>query len=495
MISIFFSSKNVDDNYIKHISENSVLKNVEIKGINNPGKYSLAEVYNKCIEEAKYDIVLLIHDDLILSKGFDKKILNHFKNNPDYGILGLAGTNIVPKSGMWWENPRHIVGRVWHQHEGKVFESRYSPIKDRIVEVAIIDGLFIALDKNKIKYGFDERLEGYHFYDLAFCLLNSKGGVKIGIIPDLKTTHKSIGAVGDEWKELKSRFTDLFEADLPYIVIPEVNVKEITVLKNFDDIVSIIIPSKNNIELLKACVNSILMFTKHEHYEILIADTGSDQPILTEIEKFIEGNTKIKMIKYDYYHFGKINNDVAKNHAQGSYLLFCNDDIEFKNDIVTKMLEIYKANKNVGTIGARLHYPDKYIQHGGISMVFSASQKRSNLTHEGLKTFHGASEDKVKGVLGNTAALLMIQKKLFSRIGGFIENNLEAFEDLILNIECLKLNKKNIYCGNLVAIHHESISRGKTAKQTNEQKDMANIVNPYLRDNLNYIKPYIKIVN
>lgn len=494
MISIFFSSKKVDNTYLTHIKKQTTLKNVEIEGINNPGKYSLAEVYNKCIKKAKYDIILLIHDDLILSKGFDKKLLSHFKNNPEYGILGLAGTNNIPKSGIWWEKPEFMTGRVWHQHDNQTYESRYSPIKDRIVETAMIDGLFIALDKTKIQYGFDERLDGFHFYDLAFCLLNSKAGVKIGVIPDIKIIHKSIGEVDDKWKELKIQFIELFKEDLPYMKIPNIYKQEIIVNKNFNDLVSIIIPSKNNVEILMKCVHSILKFTKHERYEVLIADTGSTHENLEKLKEFIKINDKIKIIEYDYYHFGKINNDVVKTYAQGKYILFCNDDIEFQNDILTKMLEINKENKDCGTIGARLHYPDQSIQHGSISMVFSRSKRKSQITHEGIKTYHGASERKIKGVLGNTAALMMIEKKLFNQIGGFIEDNQEAFEDIILNIECLKLKKKNIYCGNLVAIHHESLSRGKTNKIKKEQEDMANILNPYLMKNLSYVKPYIKLI-
>jgi len=493
MISIFFSTRKTDIAYTKHIMDNCLLEGVQIAGIENPGLYSLAEIYNQCIAKAEYDIILLIHDDLILSKGFDKKILLHFKENPEYAILGLAGTNVIPQSGIWWESWHLMVGGVWHLHEGNTYESRYSPHKDRVVETAMIDGLFIALDRNKIKYAFDERIGGFHFYDLAFCLLNSKEGIKIGIMPNIKVTHKSIGRVGSEWEALKTRFIDLFKESLPHEVSPPFHVHEIKNYKKYSDTVSIIIPSKDNFELLNACVQSIIKFTKHEHYEILIADTGSKQEVLEKLEQLSSGNVKIKIIKYNYYHFGKINNDVAKKHAKGSFLLFCNDDIELKNDVVSKMLEIGKENKDCGTIGARLHYPDGKIQHGGITMLFSQSKKRSQITHEGLKSYHGASESKIKGVLGNTAALMMVNKKLFNKIGGFIENNITAFEDLIFNIECLKLQKKNIYCGNLTAIHYESTSRGEQ-KAKGEQADMANIVAPYLNKNLKYVKPYIKLV-
>ena len=486
MISIFFSSKKPDPDYINHIMANCVTENPEIEGIENPGLYSLSEVYNQCIGKAKYNIILLIHDDLILSKGFDKKILNHFKSNEEYGILGLAGTNIIPESGIWWEKRHLMTGRVWHQHENNTYESRYSPLKNRITEVATVDGLFIALDKNKIKYGFDERLDGFHFYDLAFCLLNSKEHIKIGVVPDIKVVHKSIGEIDDGWKELKTRFIELFKDNLPYEIKPLLYVdKEIKSKKN-NDLVSIIIPSKDNFNVLNDCVQSILELTKHEQYEILIADTGSNEETLNKLRELGDNNEKVRIVYYDYYHYGKINNDAVKQHSQGKYLVFCNDDIVFKNDVVSKMLEINKDNRNCGTIGARLHYPDGKIQHGGIEMLFSQSKKRSQLTHAGLKSYHGASEERIKGVLGNTAALMMIEKKLFNKIGGFIENNTEAFEDLILNIECIKLNKKNIYCGNLVAIHYESTSRGDK-KQKGEQEDMANIVNPYLKENLKII--------
>ena len=79
------------------------------------------------------------------------KIINHFKRNSDYGILGVAGSTNLPKSnGRWWEDTSKMKGIVNHEHEGKKWESKYSnSLGNKIEDVVLVDGLFIALYKNQ----------------------------------------------------------------------------------------------------------------------------------------------------------------------------------------------------------------------------------------------------------------------------------------------------------------------------------------------------------
>ncbi|MCJ8336072.1 MAG: glycosyltransferase [Epibacterium sp.] len=484
MISIFFNTRKRDQDYIDHIKKCSNYEN-EIECFENDGSTSLAESYNNFLFKAKHEIVIFIHDDLILSDGFDKKILNAFEES-DYGILGLAGTTFLDKNGIWWQHRSHCCGKVSHLHDGKVNHTKYAPEKKIIQQVCCIDGLFIAVHKERIEMGFDERFEGFHFYDIPFCVLNALKGIKIGVVSGLNITHKSIGEVNDSWHENRAFFEQTFKEHLPIQVNPNIEVPELKIPKKNKNGVSIIIPTLEHYEMLEKCVNSIVQNTKQINYEILIADTGSDKSTIDKIKNNL-CNDNIILHEFNYYHFGKINNEMVKQ-CQYPYVLFSNNDIELLNDGISKMAEVLSSNKDCGTIGARLHYPNKTIQHGGIALLAKGSQL--HLSHVGLKTFYQASFKKEKNVFGNTAAFLMIKKSLFNKIGGFIENNISAFEDVILNIETIKLGKKNIYCGDVVCIHHESITRGNL-KGMLEAKDMKNILQPYLRKNIRYLKPYI----
>lgn len=485
MISIFYNTRKKNQSYIEHIKKCSNYDN-EIVCFENDGSVSLAESYNQFLFQAKYDIVLFIHDDLVLSKSFDYKLYTAFEQS-DYGILGIAGTTNISKNGIWWQNKAMMCGKVWHKHNGKIHVNEYSPEKPDVQQVACIDGLFIGVNRQRIEVGFDERFEGFHFYDIPFCILNSLKNVKIGVLSGLKVIHNSIGEVNESWHNNRAQFEELFSEHLPYYIKPEPYVNNLSCSKNIKASVSIIIPTLENYEVLKKCVQSIKKHTVQVNYEILIADTGSEQETLNKIKREL-CNHSTKLFEFNYYHFGKINNEMVK-HAQYPYILFCNNDIELLNDGVSKMAEIMSNNKDAGTIGARLHYPNGLIQHGGVSI--GLIQNKLMISHTGLKTYYQAEFKRVKDVFANTAAFMMIKKSLFNRIGGFIENNLTAFEDVILNVECVKQKKKNIYCGDVVCIHYESLTRG-SSKSFNEAKDMKNILQPYLMNNFKYIQKYVK---
>jgi GT2 family glycosyltransferase len=317
-------------------------------------------------------------------------------------------------------------------------------------------------------------------------LLNSFKGVKIGVLSGIKVIHKSIGEVNDSWKENRLQFEELFKDNLPYNIKPEIYVENLSLPKKIKNKVSIIIPTLEKHDVLKTCINSIKKYTKGVDYEILIADTGSEKETLDKIKKELCCKN-VELHEFDYYHFGRINNEMVKK-AKYPLILFCNNDIELLNDGISKMAEIINSNKDAGTLGARLHYPDGTIQHGGV--FIGLKQRNLRLGHIGIKTYYQADFKRKKDIFGNTAAFLMIKKSLFNRIGGFIEHNLSAFEDVILNVECIKQNKKNIYCGDVVCLHHESLTRG-ASKNINEAKDMKNVLQPYLMKNMRYVQRYV----
>lgn len=251
--------------------------------------------------------------------------------------------------------------------------------------------------------------------------------------------------------------------------------------------INVIIPSKNNLDYLLDCLDSFNDVVNYKNYKIIIADTGSEITILNEIDDYIDSDLKnlnIKLIKYNYYNFAKINNDIVKNHLDNDceLILFCNDDIYLLNDTVSRCVDVYNKNKeNVGTIGIRLHYEDKTIQHAGLYI------KRRNdiliITHNGLRTnniYNGIDYNS----MGNTGAFLMINRKLFNNIGGFNENYMECFEDVELNLEALLFNKINITNNDAVAYHFESVSRKKSnEKKERESDDFLNKLHKFYLEN------------
>jgi glycosyltransferase involved in cell wall biosynthesis len=194
-------------------------KHLEIIEIINNGE-SLTSAYNRGLKQATNDIVVFCHDDLTIeTKQWGIKLLKMFEKNPQYGILGVAGTKYMPTSGRWWENPKKMYGRVAHTHEGKTWLSTYSDdLNQEIAEAVTVDGVFFVVDKTKIKKSFNEEVVGFHFYDVTFCFENHLEGVKIGVTTVVRINHKSIGMTNDEWENNRQQFAERFKDKLPVTI-------------------------------------------------------------------------------------------------------------------------------------------------------------------------------------------------------------------------------------------------------------------------------------
>ena len=488
MITIVCSSINPDEKYKEHVLKACGLKNVQFLFYENKNQYSLAEIYNKGLDESIYDYIVFIHDDLIFNcENFGNKIFKHFKKNPEYGILGLAGTTNIPENGVWWTNRELMVGKVTHTHENKTWVSRYCYNNDYdVLDVALVDGLFLMVNKNIIKHKFDTRFEGFHFYDVSFCVSNKISGCKIGVVFDIDITHKSIGATNEKWENNRLLFLDLYKSVLPIDVECTLYYDNKPVLLKKQPKVSIIIPTKGKLELLFKCINSFFNKTSYNNYEIIIADTGSSEYELKELENFILLNKKIRLIKYDYYNFAEINNKVVLEHTNVNteLLLFCNNDIELINDALSMVIDTYNKNTKCGTVGCRLHFADNKIQHDGIIMYVDRDN-RLQVTHQGLKSCYNYRNFVRENKWGSTGAFLLINRNLFLKLNGFVRTS-ECFEDVILNIQTTLNGYKNFVNGRAVCYHLESQTRNDSnEKITRTINDFHNYVIPLIVQNQN----------
>jgi glycosyltransferase involved in cell wall biosynthesis len=230
MITVGYSTRKHNPEFIEYLKKSSGFKKIEVIEKINNGEKSLTEVYNEILSESNTDINVLLHDDVYFdTNAWYSKLLKHFEKS-DFGIIGMAGTTEIPESGMWWENRKKMVGIVNHEHEGKKWESKYSDsLGNNILETVVVDGLFIAINKKKIKKNFNEDFKGFHFYDIPFCFENHLEGVKVGVITNIRITHKSIGQTNEQWEENKKLFSEKFKSNLP-VKLPYNEQRKIKVL-------------------------------------------------------------------------------------------------------------------------------------------------------------------------------------------------------------------------------------------------------------------------
>jgi hypothetical protein len=219
-VSVVISTRKIDDVFLKHVEKMFSHPKTEILIYENDGVDSLTKIYNIGLNDSSNDIVVFIHDDIIIeTSNVTPKIVRLFDENPEYGIIGVAGTDNLT-SGRWWDNRDNMFGIVAHEHEGKRHVNHYSKqtFGDKPKEVVIVDGVLMMIHKKRIKHNFNEQFEGFHFYDLPICVENHMDGVKVGVTTKIRITHKSIGMVNKKWEKNKLLFEALYEKNLPLTV-------------------------------------------------------------------------------------------------------------------------------------------------------------------------------------------------------------------------------------------------------------------------------------
>jgi len=233
-----------------------------------------------------------------------------------------------------------------------------------------------------------------------------------------------------------------------------------------DPLVSIIIPTRDRVEVLKKCVDSIREKTDYGNYEIIIVDNDSSEGRTHDYFEELETRRNVKVLKYGKeYNFSSINN-YAVDKANGDVIVFLNNDTEvISPGWLSAMLE-HAQRPEVGAVGCKLLYPDNTVQHAGIILGLYGGKDGNRVAGHGhcrlpagdIGYFGRASI--IHNTSAVTAACMMMQKKVFREVGGFDENLAIAYNDVDL---CLRLRQKGylmVYTPYAVLYHHESLSRG-----------------------------------
>ncbi len=226
-------------------------------------------------------------------------------------------------------------------------------------------------------------------------------------------------------------------------------------------LVSIIVLTKNNGALLKRCVDSIQAITGYENYELIIVDNGSDEPKSKALLASLKEGEKVRVFEKPLpFNFSLLNNWAAKR-AEGDILLFLNDDIEVIDEDWLREMVSHAMRKAVGPVGAKLLFPDDYIQHAGMILGISG------LAGHAFKFLHRTNPGHIgrAGIIQNysavTAACMAIRRNVFDEVGGFDEENLgTAYNDADLCLRAWEKGYRTLWTPHALLIHHESASRG-----------------------------------
>ncbi len=236
-----------------------------------------------------------------------------------------------------------------------------------------------------------------------------------------------------------------------------------------NDLVSIIIPSKDNYEVLKQCISSVYNKTKYRNFEIIVVDNGSNEQNRNLLEKLKEEYVFTYIYEPMDFNFSKMCNIGAKA-AKGEYILLLNDDMEAIDDMwLTKMVG-QVALKHVGAVGAKLLYPNStLIQHVGITnTIYGPGHKLKQFDDD--KSYYYGRNRFIYDMIGVTAACLLMKKAVYDELGGLYEGLAVAYNDVDLCFRIHEAGLYNVQRNDVVLYHHESLSRGDDMQDERKMK-------------------------
>jgi len=332
---------------------------------------------------------------------------------------------------------------------------------------------------NKVR-GFRKGYEGSQDYDLILRFIEKTRPEKLFHIPKILYHWRKIPGSAAAIAGAKSyAFVSAKKALLDYLrrnsikggVVDGNFVGSYRVRREIENEykVSIIIPFKDSVDLLKSCINSIIEKSNYKNFDIVLVNNKSEKQETFEYIEEIKNDPIYVMLNYNKpFNFSAIYNYAVSN-IDAEYLVFLNNDTEvISPDWIEAMLELAQR-KDVGAVGSLLYYPNDTIQHGGIILGIKgiAGHSHKYFSRDSLGYFGRLKS--IQNLSAVTAACLMTKKTVFEEIGGFDENCAYAFNDVDF---CLKMREKGyliVYTPYAEFYHHESLSRGY--EDTPEKKE------------------------
>jgi O-antigen biosynthesis protein len=238
--------------------------------------------------------------------------------------------------------------------------------------------------------------------------------------------------------------------------------------------ISIIVPTRDRIDLLRPCLKSVLdsLAAYPGECEILLADNDSMEPETLAYFESLSATPQIRLIPFrGPFNWSAINNATARE-AEGEVLIFLNNDtVVLSNEWCTELVA-NAIREDVGAVGARLLYADGTIQHGGVLLGVEGVAGHESLGETpALGGYFGRSY-LLRSAAAVTGACLATRRTLFEQLdGGFDELNLKvAFNDVDYCMRVRKAGYRVVYNPFAVLYHLESKSRGRELSETQQAR-------------------------
>jgi glycosyltransferase involved in cell wall biosynthesis len=236
-----------------------------------------------------------------------------------------------------------------------------------------------------------------------------------------------------------------------------------------EPMVSLIIPTRDMVDILRKCISSILEKTQYTNYEILLVDNNSQNAETFEYFNELSTNPRVRILAYPKpFNYSAINNFAARE-AKGKILGLINNDIEVITSEWLEEMVAHALRSEMGCIGAKLLYPNDTIQHAGVMLGIGGVANHAHLGCSRNSPGYFGRLCVCQNVSAVTAACMVLRTDVFWEVGGLDEDNLAvAFNDVDLCLKVREAGYSNLFTPFALLYHHESLSRGQ--EDTPEKK-------------------------
>lgn len=240
--------------------------------------------------------------------------------------------------------------------------------------------------------------------------------------------------------------------------------------------VSLIVPTRDKVDLLKGCVDGLLQRTDYPDLEVVIVDNNSEEAKTFAYFDTLKDDPRVRILRYEApFNYSSINN-FAVAQATGSVIGLINNDIEVMGADWLKEMVSHALRPEVGAVGAKLYYADGTVQHAGVITGICGVAGHG---HKGLpRDAHGyfSRAQLTQDLSCVTAACLIMRRSVFDEVGGLDEVNLAvAFNDVDF---CLRIRDQGylvVWTPFAELYHLESASRGPDTAPDKVQRFLSEV--------------------
>jgi GT2 family glycosyltransferase len=233
-------------------------------------------------------------------------------------------------------------------------------------------------------------------------------------------------------------------------------------------LVSIIIPTRDRVDLLRVAQDSLFQKTAYPAFEVVIVDHASaEERTHAYFEEIKAAHPNLKVVRTEGpFNWSRLNN-FGVSAASGSVLLFLNNDVEITDSLWLDEMARQSSRAEVGAVGACLLFPDGSIQHAGVVMGMTGVAghvfRRGRTRLISMGGYPGLPRE----VTAVTGACMAVRRAVFEQAGGFDEEHLPVnYNDIDFCLRLRSLGYRNIYTPFAKLTHHESVSRAASEKES-----------------------------